>query len=149
MSTHEAFMRTALDEAIAARDAGEVPIGALVVKDGVIASKAHNLVESLKDATAHAELIALREACAALKERRLEGCTLYSTLEPCAMCTGAIINSRVERVVFGAYDERFGCCGSAMSLGDGCLGRRVLVVGGVLEEECTEILQAFFTSVRC
>ena len=108
-------MRTALDEAIAARDAGEVPIGALVVKDGVIVSKAHNLVESLKDATAHAELIALREACAALKERRLEGCTLYSTLEPCAMCTGAIINSRVERVVFGAYDERFGCCGSAMS----------------------------------
>ena len=73
-------MRTALDEAIAARDAGEVPIGALVVKDGVIVSKAHNLVESLKDATAHAELIALREACAALKERRLEGCTLYSTV---------------------------------------------------------------------
>ena len=95
-------MRTALDEAIAARDAGEVPIGALVVKDGVIVSKAHNLVESLKDATAHAELIALREACAALKERRLEGCTLYSTLEPCAMWTGAISNSRVERVVFVA-----------------------------------------------
>lgn len=142
-------MRTALDEALAARDAGEVPIGALVVKDGVIVSKAHNLVESLKDATAHAELIALREACAVLNERRLEGCTLYSTLEPCAMCTGAIINSRVERVVFGAYDERFGCCGSAMSLGYGCLGRRVLIVGGVLEEECTEILQAFFASVRC
>lgn len=143
------FMQIALQEAVLAEDAGEVPVGAVVVAEGEIIASAHNEKESLKTATAHAEMKALERAAAAVGSWHLEECTLYVTLEPCAMCAGAMINARIKRLVFGAYDKRFGCCGSIMNLlDDKRFNHTVETEGGVLQKECGDILTAFFKKKR-
>lgn len=142
-------MRQALRQAELAFDAGEVPIGCVIVREGRVVGKGYNQVESLKDATAHAEILAIGAASGALDNWRLEGCTLYVTLEPCPMCAGAILNSRVARVVYGSADSRFGGCGTTIDvLGGNALKREVLLEGGVLAEECLGLLRAFFQQMR-
>ena len=143
----ETAMRRALDEAKKAFAAGEVPVGAVIVRGEEILSAAHNRCEREKDPTAHAELLAIRRAAERLGDWRLSECTLYVTLEPCPMCTGAILNARIPRVVFGAWDPQVGALGGRMDLpavfSDACKS-----VGGVLEEECAQLLSAFFTARR-
>lgn len=144
-----AFMRLALEQASLAPSAGEVPIGALLVCNGEILAKAHNLREAQQDPTAHAEMIAIREAAARLGSWRLTGCTLYVTLEPCPMCAGAIVQSRIARLVFGAWDPKAGACGSLMDIpAEPRLNHRVRVEGGLLEEESQQLLQEFFRNRR-
>ena len=142
-------MTLALQEAKRAAEIDEVPIGAVVVKDDEVISKAHNLRETLQDATAHAELLAIKEACEVLGTWRLIGCTLYVTLEPCPMCAGAIILSRVDKLVFGAKDPKGGACGSVVNLtADDRFNHRPEVIEGVMAKECGEILKAFFHGKR-
>ncbi len=144
-----AWMRLALDEAEDAADAGEAPVGAVIVRSGEVVARAANTMAASKDATAHAELLAIQSASAVLGEARLTGCTLYVTLEPCAMCAGAIVLARLDRVVFGAWDPKAGMAGS---LGDVLrhpkLNHRAEVQGGVLEQECGALLSKFFTEKR-
>ena len=142
------FMKQALELARKAAALGEVPVGALVVKDGEVVATAHNEREILPDATAHAEVLAIRRACAALGTNRLSGCTLYVTLEPCPMCAGALAAARADRVVFGAYDARGGACGSMMRIQKYPLFYMPVFEGGVMERECSEILTAFFKQKR-
>ena len=142
------FMEQALELAKAGASLGEVPVGAVVVKDGALIAQAHNEREILPDATAHAEVLAIRRACAALGTNRLTGCTLYVTLEPCPMCAGALAAARVDRVVFGAFDARGGACGSMMRIQKYPLFYRPVFEGGVMEHECSEILTAFFKQKR-
>ena len=142
------FMKKALDEARLAFEKGEVPIGAVIVKNGEVIASAHNLRETDHSATAHAELLAIQKACEVLGGWRLSGCELYVTLEPCPMCAGAIINSRIDRVVFGSKDERAGACGSVMNLFAADFNHRPKLTVGVLEEECSSILKEFFASLR-
>ena len=127
---------------------GEVPVGAVVVKDGEVVATAHNEREIVPDATAHAEVLAIRRACAALGTNRLSGCTLYVTLEPCPMCAGALVNARVDRVVFGAQDARGGACGSLIRIQQYPLYYMPTFEGGVLAEECAALLTEFFASKR-
>ncbi|MDO9497328.1 MAG: nucleoside deaminase [Nocardioides sp.] len=143
-------MLAALAEARAALAAGDVPIGAVVLgPDGGLLSTGHNVREALADPTGHAEVVALRAAAAARGEWRLDGCTLVVTLEPCTMCAGAAVLSRVDRVVFGAYDEKAGAVGSLWDVvRDRRLNHRPEVVGGVLAEESTAVLDEFFRSQR-
>jgi tRNA(adenine34) deaminase len=142
-------MREAIKEAEKAFEKGEVPVGAVIVHNGRIIARAHNQVEQLKDATAHAEMIALTQASSALGDWRLEGAELYVTKEPCPMCAGAITLSRVGRVIFGARDEKAGAAGSKMNiLQDGCLNHRVEVIAGVEEERCRGLLKDFFRTQR-
>ena len=144
-----AYMREAMKEASRALEDGEVPVGALIVREGRVIARAHNQVEQLRDATAHAEMIALTQASSAVGDWRLDGVTLYVTKEPCPMCAGAIALSRVRRVVFGARDEKAGAAGSKMDiLGDGCLNHTVEVVAGVGEGECRDLLKEFFRAKR-
>lgn len=143
------YMREAIKEAEKAFENGEVPVGAVIVHEGRIIGRAHNQVEQLKDATAHAEMIALTQASAALGDWRLEGTDLYVTKEPCPMCAGAIVLSRVKRVVFGARDEKAGAAGTKMNiLSDGCLNHKVEVEAGVEEDQCRELLLSFFKKRR-
>lgn len=145
----ERFLRAALNEAARSGEKGEVPIGCVVVKDGRIIGRGHNLMETLRDPTAHAEILAIGAACQALENWRLEDCTLYVTLEPCPMCAGAILNARVSRVVFGARDKRLGALGSTFDiLGENPINRVVAVEGPALEEECLEMLKGFFRTLR-
>ena len=145
----EFFMKKALEEARLAFEKGEVPVGAVIVKDGEIIARAHNLKETLFDATAHAELLAIRQACEFLRNWRLVGCELYTTLEPCPMCAGAAILARVKRVVFGAYDPKAGAAGSVINLfEDKRFNHRVEAVGGILAEESLQLLQPFFKVLR-
>lgn len=138
-------MQMALQAARQAAAAGEVPVGAVIYQDDQLLAKAHNQRETLQDPTAHAELLAITQAAAALGQWRLENCTLYVTLEPCAMCAGAIILARIPRVVFGAYDPKAGACGSIMDvLSCEKLNHHPEVVGGVMSEACGEILTEFF-----
>lgn len=146
--TDEELMRAALAQAELAARAGEVPVGAVVAKDGEIVAQAHNLRESGKNATYHAELLAIDAACKALGGWRLWQCELYVTLEPCPMCAGAIINSRLKRVVYGARDAKAGCCGSVVDLFSLGFNHRPALESGVLEEECTALLQSFFEELR-
>jgi tRNA(adenine34) deaminase len=148
MPNDEQYMRFAIEEARRAAALGEVPVGAVVVQDGRIISGAYNLRESEKRATAHAELLAIEEACKRLGGWRLPRCTLYVTLEPCPMCTGAIINARIERVVFGAYDPKNGCMGSISDLTKLPNQFHVDVTGGVLADDCAELLRSFFRRLR-
>ena len=142
-------MRLALSEAEGALREGEVPVGALVVQDGRVVGMGHNRVEGLQDPTAHAEILAIKTVAEALGSWRLEGCTLYVTLEPCPMCAGAIVQARVGRLVFGAWDPKRGACGSLMNLvQDPRLNHRVSITAGVLEKECNEILKQFFKGLR-
>ena len=149
MTPHESLMRLALEEAEAAFREGEVPVGAVVAKDGRPVARAHNLREQTGDPTAHAELLAIREAARVLGARRLTGCTLYVTLEPCPMCAGAMVMAQLDGCVFGAYDARQGCCGSVYDLPhDPAFFHRVPCAGGVLENECARLLRAFFEKRR-
>jgi tRNA(adenine34) deaminase len=146
---HADYMQHALDEARLAAAAGEVPIGAVLVVDGAVVARAHNRREVWQDPTAHAELIAIREASAQLRTWRLVGSTLYVTMEPCAMCIGAAVLARVERVVFGVPDPKGGACGSVLDIPEERrLNHRLDVVGGVLEEESRVLLQEFFKGLR-
>ena len=147
--TDEYFMRAALREAEKAQLHHEVPVGAVAVKDGMIIARAWNQVEMLKDATAHAEILVLSAVSQLLGDWRMEGVTLYVTKEPCAMCAGAMINARVDKVVYGFSDPRSGCCGSALDITgfEGML-HQVKVQGGVLETECMEQFKEFFRRVR-
>jgi tRNA(adenine34) deaminase len=143
------WMEEALRQAEAAGEAGEVPVGAVIVKDGRVLARGHNQVELLKDATAHAEMIALTSAASALDNWRLEGCDLVVTLEPCAMCAGALVNSRISRIVYGAADPVAGACGSVFDVvSDARLNHRVPVVKGVLADRCGALLKDFFRSRR-
>jgi len=143
------WMRVALDEARRAREHGDVPIGAVAVRDGVILARAHNRREADGDATAHAELIAIREVSRILGHWRLEGVTLYCTLEPCAMCAGAMILARLPRLVYGAPDPKAGAGGSVLDLlNHPQLNHRVEVTGGVLAEECAALIVEFFAELR-
>ncbi|WP_442482839.1 tRNA adenosine(34) deaminase TadA [Aeoliella sp. SH292] len=143
------FMRGALREAELAATEGEVPVGAVVVHDGSIIAAAHNQRETLHDPTAHAEMIALTQAAAALGSWRLSGCTLYVTLEPCPMCAGAIVNARVPRVVYGATDPKAGAVESLYTLlADPRLNHASAVTRGVLEQECGDLLRHFFRARR-
>ncbi|MBM7582556.1 tRNA(adenine34) deaminase [Caldicoprobacter guelmensis] len=145
----EHFMQQALLEAQKAFCLGEVPIGAVIVKEGEIIARGHNLRETEKDPTLHAEMVAIREAARYLGGWRLTGCELYVTIEPCPMCAGAIIQARIQRVVFGALDPKAGCAGSLYNLlQDPRFNHRVEVVGGVMEEECRRIMQEFFRGKR-
>ena len=147
--TDEYFMRAALREAEKAALNHEVPVGAVVVKDGMIAARAWNQVELLQDATAHAEILALTALAGQQGDWRMDGVTLYVTKEPCAMCAGALVNARVERVVYGFADPRSGCCGSALDItGFPGMLHQVKVTGGVLELECAEQFKEFFRKVR-
>ena len=144
-----AMMARALELAAEARDAGEVPVGAVVVRNGRILAQAYNLREALRDPTAHAERLALSWAGRAIGSWRLEGCILYVTLEPCAMCAGAIVLSRVARVVYGATDPKAGACESLYRLtSDPRLNHRPVITSGVLAEDCGEILRGFFQERR-
>jgi tRNA(adenine34) deaminase len=145
----EYFMRLALREAERAREHGDVPIGAVVTHAGEVIAQAHNERELLKDPTAHAELLALREAAVALGGWRVLDTTLYVTLEPCAMCAGAIVLARVPRVLFGASDPKAGAAGSVLDvLAEPSLNHRPEVEGGLLGQECGELLSEFFASRR-
>lgn len=142
-------MAEALREAKKAEQQGEVPIGAVVVCEGKVVGRGYNRVESLQDATAHAEIIAITSASNYLKSWRLQGATIYSTVEPCPMCAGAIFLSRMERLVFGAPDPRYGACGSALDvINNRRLDHKVEVASGVLEEECARLLDDFFEKAR-
>lgn len=146
---HEAFMREALQEAEKAGALGEVPVGAVVVVDGEIVSRAHNLRETLKDATAHAEIIALREAARRSGDWRLEDAVVYTTVEPCPMCAGALVQFRVRKVVYGTADPKAGAAGSIVNLlQEPRFNHQVGVVAGVLETECREVIQRFFKDLR-
>ncbi len=144
----EHWMRVALGLAREAADEGEVPVGAVIVKDGAVIATGRNRREKDKQALAHAEIEAISAACAALGGWRLFGCTLYVTLEPCPMCAGAIINSRIDRVVYGAPDPKAGSCGSLTDLFELPYNHRPIAERGVLEDECAAVLKAFFRSLR-
>ena len=146
--TDEELMRAALAQAELAARAGEVPVGAVVAKDGEIVAQAHNLRESGKNATYHAELLAIDAACKALDGWRLWQCELFVTLEPCPMCSGAIINSRLKRVVYGAADPKAGCCGSLTDLCALPFNHHPVIEHGLLEAESQALLQEFFSMLR-
>ncbi len=149
MELDETFMREALRLAAKARAADEVPVGAVVVREEKIVSRAYNQVELLKDATAHAEMLALTAAEAALGDWRLTECDLYVTKEPCPMCAGAIIHTRIRRVIFGCSDIRAGAAGTVMNLlQHKALNHRCEITSGVLQNECAEVLQDFFRRRR-
>ncbi len=145
----EQLMHLALEEAKLAREEGEVPIGALVFFGGEVIARAHNARESQRNPLAHAEILALEMAARQLGDWRLGGSTLVVTLEPCPMCAGALVNARVDRVVFGAVDPKAGACGTLYNLcSDPRLNHEVFVTGGVLEMECGELLRSFFARRR-
>lgn len=145
----EIFMRKALSLAREAAAAGEVPVGAVVVKEGAVVGCGYNRPVSRRDPTAHAEVIALRDAAENIGNYRLSGCELYVTLEPCAMCAGAIIHARISRVVYGAADPKAGACGSVVNLfEEGRLNHHAVIAGGVMAEEAGKLLQDFFSARR-
>jgi tRNA(adenine34) deaminase len=147
--TDEAFMREALALAGLAADAGEVPVGAVVVSSGKVVGRGYNRPISGRDATAHAEIVALRDASAQIGNYRLSGCDLYVTLEPCAMCAGAIMHARIARVVYGAADPKGGACGGVVNLfAEKRLNHHATVTGGILSDEAGKLLQQFFAARR-
>lgn len=148
-AVEEKLMSEAIRLARRAAEAGEVPVGAVIVHGGQVVARAHNQVETLHDATAHAEMIAITQAAEALENWRLEGAEIYVTLEPCPMCAGALVNSRVSRIVYGADDPIAGACGSVFNIvNEKRLNHRIPVVKGVLSGPCGELLKSFFRSRR-
>ena len=146
---HEYWMELALKEAELAYDRKEVPVGAVIVHDGKVIGRGSNQIEMLQDPTAHAEIIAITAAASHLENRRLENCTLYVTLEPCAMCAGAIVLARIPLLVFGAYDPKAGAVTSLYTItNDTRLNHRVHAIGGVLEEKCGGLMKEFFVKKR-
>lgn len=149
MTNHQFYMKMAIEEAKKASDIGEVPIGAVIVKNDEIIARAHNLRESKKDPTAHAEYLAIQKASKFLNSWRLEECQLYVTLEPCVMCAGAIVMSRIPHVIYGAKDPKGGCAGSLMDLlQEPRFNHRARVEIGVMEEACSQLLTEFFRNIR-
>lgn len=149
MTQNEKIMQECLKLARQAEKRGEVPVGCVIVKDGQIIVRTRNSKENDLDATAHAEMRAIRKACKVLKTKNLSGCELFVTKEPCAMCAGAVMNARISKVVFGAFDKRFGCCGSVMNVAHSPnLNHRAEIEGGVLESECSQLLSDFFARLR-
>ena len=145
---HEYYMSQALELAREAADAGEVPVGCVIVRDGAVISRGRNRREEKQAVCSHAEMEAMAQANAALGSWRLDNCALYVTLEPCPMCAGAIVNSRIKRVVYGARDAKAGCCGSVTDLFALPFNHRPQVEGGLLEDECAALLAAFFEELR-
>ena len=145
---HGKYMEIALAEALEAAKEGEIPVGAVIIKDGEVIASAHNNREATGDATGHAEVLAIRKACEALGGWHLEKCTLYVTLEPCPMCMGAIINSRLGKVVFGAKDAKAGACGSVIDLRSYPLNHKPQVESGFMSEESLALLSGFFKEKR-
>ena len=145
----EAYMSLALELAKKAAEAGEVPVGCVIAdRDGNIIGRGHNRRHELKDATAHAELEAIRQACETAGDWRLEGCSIFVSLEPCPMCAGAIINARIPTVVYGAREELSGSCGSVINLFEERYGHKPAVYGGVLKDESAALLKSFFKNKR-
>ncbi len=146
---HVKWMKAAFREAEKAFEQDEVPIGAVVVKNGQIVGRGYNQRESLIDPTAHAEIIAITSAANTIKDWRLKDCQLYVTKEPCPMCAGALVNARINMVIFGMYDEKEGCCGSLYQLcRDNRFKHQLTVKGGIMEDACTLIIQEFFKKQR-
>ena len=145
---HEEYMRRAMELAEQAANEGDVPVGCVIVKDGQVVGEGRNRREENGDATAHAELEAIRDACEKLGSWRLHGCTLYVTLEPCPMCAGGIINSRIDTVRYGARDDKAGACGSVLNLFEERFNHKPRLYGHLLEEECGAQLQEFFQGLR-
>ncbi|NOZ20430.1 MAG: tRNA adenosine(34) deaminase TadA [Planctomycetes bacterium] len=146
---HEYYMAQALREAAVAAEEGEVPVGALIIHERGVIARAHNQRERLRDPTAHAEMIAITQAAEFLQTWRLAGCTMVVTLEPCAMCAGALVLARMDRLVFGAFDPKAGACGSVLDvIGEPKLNHHMEVISGVLEDECGAILSEFFRARR-
>lgn len=141
-------MNYALTLAKESSDEGEVPVGAVVVRHGEIVGTGRNRREKGKNALCHAEIEAINDACTRLGGWRLWECEMYVTLEPCPMCTGAIINSRIRKVTFGAYDEKAGCCGSVMNMFDFPFNHKPEIIGGFMQEECSDVLKEFFIKLR-
>lgn len=146
--TDEYYMKLALKEAKKAYLIDEVPVGAVIVKDDKIIARGYNIREKSQDSIKHAEIIAIEKACKKIGSWRLEGAKLYVTLEPCPMCAGAIIQSRIEEVYFGAYDKKFGAAGSVLNLFEYKFNHQVLFKGGLLEDKSKELLQSFFKKLR-
>ncbi len=149
LDPHRRWMRLALKEAERAYEAGEVPVGAVVVKGGQIVGRGHNQVERLSDPTAHAEMLAISAACQTLGTKFLDGCTLYVTLEPCPMCAGALVWSRIERLVFGAFDEKAGAASTLYDIPrDARLNHQIETISGVEADASADLLRAFFRQRR-
>ena len=149
VSDDEAFLREAMSEAHYAQLSGEVPVGAVIVRDGVVLARGRNRVIADSDPTAHAEIVAIREAGRLIGNYRLENCDLYSTLEPCAMCAGAILHARIRRLVYAASDPKAGACGSVLQvINHPKLNHQVEVTAGVLSDECSALVSNFFRARR-
>ena len=148
MEDHVCYMKEALALARQAAAEGDVPVGCVIVRDGEIIGRGRNRREERGDATAHAELEAIREACGRVGSWRLSGCTLYVTLEPCPMCAGGIINARIDTVRYGAREEKSGCCASVLNLFEERFNHRPRIYQGPLVEECQQLLQEFFEGLR-
>ncbi len=145
MTEHERWMKMALREAEKAYDKEEIPIGCIIVFNGAVIAKTHNQVETLKDPTAHAEIIAITSAAEYLQSKQLIGCSMYVTLEPCSMCAGALVLSKIENLYFGSYDVKCGAAGSAFNITNSKnLNHSVNVYGGILDTECSDLLKSFF-----
>ena len=145
---HKDYMRRALELAAQAGEEGDVPVGCVIVKKDRVIGRGRNRREERGDATAHAEVEAIRDACARTGSWRLTDCTLYVTLEPCPMCAGAIVNARIPAVYYGAKDDKAGCCGSVLNLFEERFNHHPRIYGRVLEAECAALLQEFFQSLR-
>jgi len=149
IKTHYHFMSQAFFEAEKAYKMGEIPVGAVIVKDNLIVGRGHNMVENLGDPTAHAEMIAITAACESVGQKYLTDCTLYVTLEPCPMCAGALVWSKIRTIVFAASDDKAGSCGTLLNIAQNkSLNHSIEVIQGIMEADCTELLQQFFKSIR-
>lgn len=149
MDNHEIFMNIALQEAMQAAYEDEIPVGAVIAKDDTIIAKAHNKTRQCSDPTAHAEMLAIRDAAGVLHNERLTGCSMYVTKEPCAMCAGAIAHARIEKLFIGTRDYRFGACGTVLHVcGNEILNHVPDIAFGIMEEECKKVLQDFFAKLR-
>lgn len=145
MTQHEIWMQYALHEAERAYEKKELPVGAVIIFENRIIGKGHNQVETLKDPTAHAEMIAITSAASYLNSKVLLGCEMYVTLEPCSMCAGAIVLAKIEKLYFGAYDNKSGACGSVLNITNNkSLNHSLAIYGGILDEKCSDILRSFF-----
>lgn len=148
-NTDEYFMKQALLQAKKAFENNEVPVGVVIVNNGKIIARGCNKRNKSKDATEHAEIVAIKKACKAIGDWRLNGSTLYVTLEPCAMCAGAAVNARIDKIVFGAYDKQAGCCGSVIDIPQSFrLNHTTECIGGIKEKECSEIIVKYFKTKR-
>jgi tRNA(adenine34) deaminase len=149
MRIHERWMEIALKEAEIAFDRDEVPIGCIIVHNNRVIAKSHNSIELLNDPTAHAEMLAITSAVENLNSKTLKGCSMYVTLEPCSMCAGALVLSKIDNLYFGAYDPKSGACGSILNITNHKkLNHRINVLGGILDEKCGLLLKAFFEKKR-